>query len=175
MPEKINLTKAIIAQLPAPDDGKRALYYDAMCRGLCLRVTPSGTKALYFYRKVKGKPVMKCIGPFPDPTIEQARRKIDEINGAVALGEDIEPKTKDPTIDHVFIGYLDNHATTRKVNWNEDLDKYDRHIKKAFGTRRASDITRDLSAASTLRTGTWRSSGRCSTRPSSSVPRSAQR
>ena len=51
-------------------------------------ITGNGAKTFYLYRKVDGKPEQIRLGPYPDLTVEQARRMADEKNGAIARGED---------------------------------------------------------------------------------------
>lgn len=127
-----------------------------MCRGLCLRITPKGAKSFYFNRKVKGRNTWVTIGPFPDLTPDQARRLVDELNGAVAMGENLEPMVKDPTFEQIFTWYIEHHAKPRKMTWEEEQEMYDRHLKKAIGTRRAADITMDQVSAFHARLGAER-------------------
>ncbi|MNS40487.1 Prophage CP4-57 integrase [compost metagenome] len=81
-----NFTKRSIEALAVPETRQR--YHDNSVRGLTLRVTPAGNKVFYFYRKVDGRPMDIKIGPFPDLTVDQARAKAEEYNGAVARRED---------------------------------------------------------------------------------------
>lgn len=126
--DKRNLTKAIIDALPAADAGKRYFVYDAKTRGLAVRVTDKGAKSFYIYRWAAGKPQQIKIGPYPDLTIEQARKRADELNGAIALGRDVGEERRavreDPTFGDLFAWYLEAHAKPRKRSWKKDADQF---------------------------------------------------
>ena len=47
-------------------------------------VEPSGHRAFFWFRKVRGQPTWKTIGFFPDLSIENARARAAELNAAVA-------------------------------------------------------------------------------------------
>lgn len=68
-----------------PQD-KPVTYHDQTKRGLKLIVHPSGIKTFILYRKIKGRPERITIGRFPDITIENARKKVDEYNAKIANG-----------------------------------------------------------------------------------------
>lgn len=63
MTEKLRFTPAAISALPVPDFS-RVFYRDANTRGLALRVSPSGERVFYLYRKVAGRPVKVALGVF---------------------------------------------------------------------------------------------------------------
>lgn len=60
-------TQANIEKFPAPDRG-RVFYYDAETKGLALRVSATGERTFYIYRKLAGRPVKIALGLF-DPTL----------------------------------------------------------------------------------------------------------
>ena len=64
--------------------GKLVTVKDGKTPGLILMVTPAGAKTFYWYRWRAGKPERIKLGTFPAMTIEQARAKAAEVNGAVA-------------------------------------------------------------------------------------------
>jgi integrase len=79
---RLNFTKRAIENLLAQKS--RALYYDVQTRGLGVMVQPTGHRAFFWFRKVRGQPTWKTIGPFPDLSIEKARARAAELNAAVA-------------------------------------------------------------------------------------------
>lgn len=81
---RLGFTKEKIAALGLANSGQRAYFYDTKTRGLALSITPAGTKTFILYRWVDGKPQRITLGRFPDVSVEAARRKADEINGAIA-------------------------------------------------------------------------------------------
>lgn len=63
MTEKRRFTTATVAALPAPESG-REFYHDAETRGLAVRVSATGERVFYLYRKVAGKPLKVALGAF---------------------------------------------------------------------------------------------------------------
>ena len=84
--KRFNFTMGAIKALPAPE--KLTFYYDERTRGLAVSVMPSGTKVFYLYKRVEGRPKQIKIGVFPATTVELARAKADEMNAAIAAGQD---------------------------------------------------------------------------------------
>ena len=64
--------------------GKIYSVKDEKTPGLILMVTPKGAKTFYSYRWLAGRPERIKIGTFPAFTVDQARAKANEINGAIA-------------------------------------------------------------------------------------------
>lgn len=85
--KELNFTKNSIASLPLPAGKQFTHYYDKKSRGLCVRISPTGTRTFIVYRKINGKPERISIGRFPDLTVEQARGKAAAINAAIASGD----------------------------------------------------------------------------------------
>ncbi|EKS6645725.1 DUF4102 domain-containing protein [Enterobacter hormaechei] len=63
-------TKAALTNLPLPEGAKRSEYADNAVNGLCLRVTPVGSKSFCVVRKRDGKFFRVTLGKFPDLTID---------------------------------------------------------------------------------------------------------
>jgi integrase len=146
--EKINFTKAALDALPVPAPGKRIYHWDSKTRGLAICVTGTGSKTFYVYRKIGGKPQQYRIGPYPDLSIEQARRKADEYNGLVAVGEDPKDRQreakKDPTFEQVFEWYMEVHAKPRKESWREDQAQFNRYLQGLAGVKVAKISMADI-------------------------------
>jgi hypothetical protein len=77
-----NLTKKAIAELPTSPAGKRTEYYDSQVQSLLVRVTSNGTKAFYVRRKKDGISQRVKIGPFPELSLEEARKQALELSSA---------------------------------------------------------------------------------------------
>lgn len=127
---RFNFTKAGLDALSVPGKGKRVYYFDTRTRFLALCVTSAGAKTFYIYRWFEGKPQQHRIGPYPDLSIEQARKKAEEFNGLVAQGEDPkQPARKNLTFGDLFTWYLEHHAMPKKVTWAKDKAQFERHLK----------------------------------------------
>lgn len=126
MTKTISFTKAALEALPLPLKGKRTYVRDAKTRGLILDVTSAGAKTFYVYRKVDGKPERIRIGPFPDLTIEQARRRAEEINGDIARGENPAKKKRaaqaGKTLEELFTWYLEQPKKSGPRSEKTDLE-----------------------------------------------------
>lgn len=90
--------------------GKLYSVKDEKTPGLILMVTPKGAKTFYSYRWLAGRPERIKIGTFPAFTIEQARAKANEINGAIARdGNPASVKRAiraEPTFKEVFERFI---------------------------------------------------------------------
>jgi integrase len=107
---KVRFTKASIEALSLPNKGSR-FYWDDRMPGLAIRVTAGGARTFYVYRKVKGKPEQIRIGPYPDLSVELARKQAAEILAQIAMGEDPIAKRREEraakTFEELFAWYLE--------------------------------------------------------------------
>lgn len=130
---RLAFTKSRLEALPVPETG-RQYHYDEKVHGLCVCVTFTGTRTFYSYRWANGRPTRIRIGKFPDVSIETARKKAGELNGAIAKGEDpqalrIEAR-QEPTIGKAFAYWLESYAKHHKKRWEVDERQYNRHLKR---------------------------------------------
>lgn len=142
---RINFRKDTIEALPLPEGDKRVWYWDTKCSGLALRVSGKGHRIFYLYRWVGGKPQQKSLGTFPAMTIEQARRRAEELNGAVALGNDDLKKASGSTrgemnFKELFDWYFENYSKHKKSK-NDDEMQNRLHFH-ALASKRLSKITK---------------------------------
>jgi len=82
---QMNFNRSSIIGLPAAESRARNEYRDPSEPGLYLHVTRTGLKTFFLYRKHKGKPVRLKLGRFPDISVTQAKKRAQEIKGALAL------------------------------------------------------------------------------------------
>jgi integrase len=145
MANRINFTKATIEALPPAPPNKQTTYYDQRTPGLIVLVTPAGAKTFYVYRKVKGTPERIKIGRWPELSIEQIRKRAEEIIGQIATGRDPMAERRqlrnDPTLGELFGWYLEHHAKVRKLTWKEDVERFKNHLSH-WSNRKISTISR---------------------------------
>ncbi|MBK8742579.1 MAG: site-specific integrase [Betaproteobacteria bacterium] len=84
MTTKTEFTQSEIGTLPAPVAG-RTFYHDANYRGLALRVSASGERVFYLYKKVAGRPVKVALGPF-DPNLPASREITKGVDPIAYIG-----------------------------------------------------------------------------------------
>jgi len=142
---KANLTKKMIEGFPSAAPGKRAYYWDTQVRSLVVDVTSTGCKNFYVRRKLDKRRHIVLIGPFPEITIEQARRKALEICGQIALGSDPnQPKralAAQPTLGDLLDTYIEQHGQTRCLAWKEMQAVFRRYLS-TWRKRKLSSISK---------------------------------
>jgi integrase len=129
---KLNFTKITLESLPIPAKGKQNYYYDMKMRALAVRITSSGVRTFVIYRRINGIPERVTLGRFPDLSIEQARRKAEAINAAIAQGENPSDQRRaeraEITFGALFKEYIDRYAKLHKRTWDEDQAQFIRHL-----------------------------------------------
>src|SRR5262249_51196819 len=105
----IHFTKSTLDNLKAPITG-RSYFHDDKEKGLSAYLTSKGQLTFYTRKRVSGRDVRMVIGNYPDLTIEQARRKAQELKGLVASGKDPhEEKRKAKLRDKTFGEFFDEY------------------------------------------------------------------
>jgi integrase len=127
-------------------------YWIREGQGFALRVLPSGEKAWYYIYMFEGrKRFMKLKdGGYPDVSLSDAREAFDIAKVKVKNGIDPltekqqakEERIKAPTIADLIDEYIDKHAKPNKRGWAEDKRILERDALKAWGKRKAADITK---------------------------------
>ena len=149
IPSRFVFTKKLIAALPVPQN-QRTYYYDSSQNGLVLIVHPTGRKTFSLYRKIDGRPRRINIGPYPDLTIEQARKEAGRLLGEIAQGlnpaEERRAVHDEMTFEELFNLYLENHAKVHKRTWREDVAQFNRYLsdlrKSKLSEIKNSDLVR---------------------------------
>ena len=108
MGEFVTFTKRQLLALPAT--GEQYFVKDPKTPGLVLLVSQHGTKTFYLRRRIGGKDERIRIGRFLDWTIEQAQKKVTELNGAINKGDNpnqVKRSLRDePSFGELFERYL---------------------------------------------------------------------
>ncbi len=142
--DKIGFTKTTVESLPTPES-KRAYYADEKIKGFGLSISPHGTKTFFVHRKINGVPQRMTIGHFPDVTVDQARKKAQELIGVIATGTDPQEARRaskgELTFGGLYQEYLTRHAKVHKKTWKEDERQY-RVYLKGWARRKLSSIKR---------------------------------
>lgn len=111
---RLAFTQAWISSLtPGP---KRQRFHDSEAPGLTLTLHPTGKRAFYFYRKIKGKPEEHKLGDWPDLALKEARRQALAIAGLAASGTSIAAKKAAHhvrTLEALFAWYLTQPSRRR--------------------------------------------------------------
>ncbi len=132
MTERISFTIKNLIAIDPPKEGRRVVY-DTRVNGLCVSVTPKGTKSYQVYRKLNDKPLRVTLGRFPDLKIEEARRSAKTVLSKIARGiNPIEEKRRQKisriTLSQVFCEYMslreNQLSLNTKANYTTVMRKY---------------------------------------------------
>jgi len=111
---RFNFTQRAIAALPTPKE-KRGAYRDLQTRELGLLVQPSGHRAYFWYRKLRGVPTWKTIGDVEDTPLDRARDQARAYSHAAAEWKrnnykddnPLEPPRDEPTFEKLIDDYCE--------------------------------------------------------------------
>ena len=143
--KRFHFTKKTIDALPLPRVAQRAYFYDDHVRGLAIAVAPTGRRTFLLYRKVAGKPERISIGLYPDLSIEQARKRAEELNGAIASGKNPATEKRqiraENTLGELLNTFVELYGRPNKRRWRDDVAAFNRHLAH-WRNRKISTITR---------------------------------
>lgn len=151
---KAKLTKDLVKRLE-PDPERDLLVWDTRQTGFGLRITRKGAKSWIFNYTPPGRrwPRRVTIGPVGAFTLDQARKKAEELRGAVAKGEDPARKKQEriqaPTVRELRDRFINEHGSKRAPYTQRDyLNHWDRHLLPHLGEQtKVRDVTwEDLEA-----------------------------
>ena len=151
MENKNRFTIDSLAKVECPADQKLIRVTDPKVQGLMLRVMQSGAKAFIYRRRLPlgnenaGKIVELNLGKFGDLSIDQARRKSDELNHLIGQGKDPTAKQKgEITYDQLFTIYIEQYAKHETSTWEEAIANhrryFERWVSKPISKIKRSDV-----------------------------------
>jgi DNA-directed RNA polymerase subunit K/omega len=93
-----------------------------------LRITSNGHKSVVYRKYINGKLKPITIGPFPDLSIEQARKKLQQIKGQIAMGanplEKKEKQGKEKIFGEAYEEYMERHVKVKcKLIAQSDIER----------------------------------------------------
>lgn len=140
-----NFTKRSIDILPTPSGGKRDYYYDSKVQGLELMVTSSGKKSFKVYRRLNSSPVRIHVGVYTQITVEEARKKAQQIISEMLEGRNPNDEKKkmrrETTFGEMFELFLERYSKPTKKSWQKDEREVNRFLSHWF-RRKSSNITK---------------------------------
>lgn len=147
-----------------PLDMKQTDYFDTNTPGLCLRVSPGGTRTWQLhYTAPNGKRARITIGRFSDVlTLAKARAKAREARGAIRDGgdplADRKAKAAALTVADLVESYITRHASTKRSG-KEIARRLRRNVSDLIGTINLAnlhrrDLTRCIDAVKDRGAGT---------------------
>jgi integrase len=138
----MKFTMSAVERLAPPATGKE-FYRDTETSGLYLAVTCNGAKSFSYVRRVGTRVGRSTIGRYPGVTVEQARKEVARLAGAIAQGDNPVQERREArgetTVGELFALYLDGHAKPHKRTWKEDQAQYNRYLA-GWKLRRLSEV-----------------------------------
>ena len=104
-------------------------------------MTPNAAKTFYLAKRIQGRYRRVKIGPFPETTVEQARRQAAKLHGQIAEGYDPAEQQRmvraQMTLGELWEVYFHQYAKLHKrpKSQQEDQAQYERHLHKWAGRR----------------------------------------
>ena len=142
----LHLTDRTIASLPTPNDSERQRdHWDDRLRGFGVRVSYGGRRAFVLRYCVNNRLRRLTLGPYPDLSLHDARRRAREVLGDVARGDDPAQDKQERRDAETFRGlakaYLEM-AEKRHRSWHEEARIINKDLLPEFGHRLLVDIRR---------------------------------
>lgn len=148
MEAKARFTIESLSRVECPSGLKWVLVKDQKVQGLKLRAMPTGLKTYIFQRRLPGsnenagKLIEITLGRFGDLSIEQARRKAEELNSIIGDGKDPSlDQTQELTYGQLFDLYIDQYAKHETSTWEEAVNNHRRYFER-WSEKRISRIRR---------------------------------
>jgi integrase len=140
------LTDVRIRGLKSPLAG-RAEITDPACRGLCLRVTPAGTKTFGFRARPPGGGDVErlTLGTYPDLSLRDARARADKLRQQIVAGKNpFTQKQEAPARSFAALAerYMREHARRHKRSADKDDRNLRLHVLPRWGSRDFTSIRR---------------------------------
>lgn len=144
----VALTAKRLRELSCPADKTKENIWDAKCKGLMLELRESGGRTWYVrYTDARGKQRQLRIGDADVISLEQARKRTDELRGQIALGRDpLEEKAvlrQVPTFaefaNERYLPFVKGY----KRSWNTDESLLRNHLVPALGNKYLDQIKKD--------------------------------
>ncbi len=141
----VHITKAVLASPPPIPDGQaKVRLFDSRIKGLIAEFR-RGTVTLYFrYRDSRGRAREIKLGRIGDISLEQARRRAEQLKAETSLGGDpvaeAEKKKAIPTVAAFLSGRYLPHIRERLGSWR-NTEAYCRRITASLGGKALDEVT----------------------------------
>ena len=142
------LTAKRLRTLSCPAGKTKENIWDSHCKGLMLELRESGGRTWYLrYVDVRGKQRQLRIGSADEISLDQARKRADELRGQIALGKD--PSEERSVMKQVptFAQFVQDRylpfVKGYKRSWEIDESLLRNHLLPAFGNRHLDQIKKD--------------------------------
>ena len=147
-PVRRRLPRSSPKDLERPPAGSKQpyKYWDASVPAFGLFVYASGRMTWNLAYRVNGKLFTKMLGPYPNVTRAEARKRAQKILFAASDGVNVSAekraKSKKPRFGAIALEYLEKYARPNKRSWKEDERLIHKELMPAWKRKLAHEITR---------------------------------
>lgn len=130
-----------------PIDDKQTDYFDTNTKGLCLRVSPAGTRSwnLVYTKPGDGKRARMKLGRYPEIKLGKAREKARDARADIGEGTDpiVEKKAlaASQAVSDMVENYVARHASTKRSG-DEIARRLRKNVSDMIGTIKLADLHR---------------------------------
>lgn len=134
-------------QAAKPLEGKQTDFFDAVVRGLCLRVSPGGTRTwnLIYTKPGDAKRARMKLGRYPEITLAKAREKARAARASI--GEGVDPTAEkraqaaSQTVSDLVDNYIARHASTKRSG-REIARRLRKNVSDVIGAIKLNELHR---------------------------------
>ncbi|KJV55388.1 hypothetical protein OCHUTO_0872, partial [Orientia chuto str. Dubai] len=154
----LKFTNRLLSKIDTPNEKITIVYRDETERGLVLRVSSSGTKIFYLYKKYKNQGLKIKIGPYPDLSVRDARKKARELK--TLLAKDIDPREvkrkkyieenekrikekQDITFEELHNKYIEEYSKIYTEHWKQYAAKIYNHASQSLYSKKINKIEKN--------------------------------
>lgn len=145
----LNLSDVLIRKAIPPEVGRSELW-DSHIKGLCLRITPNGTKTWTLRYRVKGMQRRFVLGNYPGLVLAKARKNAGDMLAEIKLGKDPQAEKEENRIEDkpVFLGeaierYLKSVKRTLRTSAYYNAEwAMKKHLKPEIGRKALENINK---------------------------------
>jgi integrase len=116
---------------------------------LAVQVTHAGSRSFYVVKRAGASMAWVKLGPFPDMTVEQARKAAAQVLGEFASGANPAEARRafkaEPTLTEFFATYGDRHGSKKRA-WRDDQQRFRDYLQRPLGSKKLSEIDRPMIA-----------------------------
>lgn len=134
-------------QSAKPIEGKQTDYFDTVTKGLCLRVSPAGTRSwnLVYSKPGDGKRARMKIGRYPEISLGKAREKARDTRATIGEGTDPVAEKRavvaSQTVADMVDNYVARHASTKRSG-DEIARRLRKNVSEVIGDVKLSELHR---------------------------------
>lgn len=115
--------------------------------GLQLLVHPTGRKSYVLYRRIDGAPRRIRLANATEITPNDARKLAQQMLRDISMGvnplDQRQQKRSEKTVADLWDDWLETYAKAKKLSWSEDESLWNRNLRRVFGRKKLSAVSRD--------------------------------